>query len=149
MKRYAFTMIELIFVIVVLGILAAVALPKMGSVMDSSHVASAQGDVSGIRASIASARQKQLVRGKNKYISKLSTKGVGGSPLFDGNSTLTLLTYPIQAKEKGGWYKTAAFTYTYSLDGTAGKTATFTYNPNDGTFKCDYDNEPLCKKIVN
>ena len=80
MKRSAFTMIELIFVVVVLGILAAVALPRLGSTMESGYIASAQGDVAAIRASIASARQKSLVKGINKYVTKLSTAAAGGSP---------------------------------------------------------------------
>jgi general secretion pathway protein G len=37
--RYAFTMIELIFVIVVLGILAAVAIPKLSATRDDALIA--------------------------------------------------------------------------------------------------------------
>ncbi|MDX9756069.1 MAG: type II secretion system protein [Sulfurimonas sp.] len=38
MKRAGFTMIELIFVIVILGIMAAVALPKFIGVSEQAHV---------------------------------------------------------------------------------------------------------------
>ncbi len=38
MKRTAFTMIELIFVIVILGILAAVAIPKLAATRDDAKV---------------------------------------------------------------------------------------------------------------
>ena len=147
MKRLAFTMIELIFVIVVLGILASVALPKMGAVMSSSMIASAQGDVGGIRAAIASARQKQLVRGRNKYITKLSTlagASSNGDLLFDGNGSITILTYPIAADHVGGWKKVNDTTYEFNVDGDK---ATFTYDPTKGLFDCDHT-ESICRKIV-
>ena len=41
MKRNAFTMIELIFVIVILGILASIAIPKLAATRDDANVAKA------------------------------------------------------------------------------------------------------------
>lgn len=146
MKRTAFTMIELIFVIVVLGILASIALPKMGGVMTSSYAAAAQGDVSAIRAAIAAAKQSQLVKGKNEYPVRLTNvDGTNkGDALFDGDGKLHVLTYPIYAKETGGWIKTGAFKYKFS-NGT--DETTFTYDKDTGIFDCNH-NDDLCKKIV-
>jgi prepilin-type N-terminal cleavage/methylation domain-containing protein len=44
-KREAFTMIELIFVIVILGILGAVAIPKLSGIKDDAQLANASENV--------------------------------------------------------------------------------------------------------
>ncbi len=45
MKRAGFTMIELIFVIVILGILGAVAIPKLSGVKDDAQLANANENI--------------------------------------------------------------------------------------------------------
>ncbi|MEN8146067.1 MAG: prepilin-type N-terminal cleavage/methylation domain-containing protein [Campylobacterota bacterium] len=158
MKRTAFTLIELIFVIVVLGILAAVAIPKLGGTVISAQIAKAQGDVAAIRASIASARQKLLVTGRNAYptaLDQLGANSVEGNTLFDQNGTdaqvtantaVRILTYPIYAgasTSTGKWYKLDG-NYNFTVDETP---VTFTYTPATGLFDCVHT-EDFCQRIT-
>ena len=149
----AFTMIELIFVIVILGILAAVALPKFAETGELADIAKGRADVATIRAAIVNERQSRLILGDSDYIDKLSS----GDVLFTGDTSTdpdrVLLTYGIKAGTgSGDWAKVNDTTYTYKVGGT---TTTFTYDPDDnGKFTCvadstGTDSQKLCAKLVN
>ncbi len=160
MKRSAFTMVELVFVIVVLGILASIAIPKLAASRDDAHVTRAISTVAAVRSAIVNERQLRLFRGRTNYITRLD-RGVAGNvgdPLFDSNvSTATdpeniLLAYPvISDNQSGGWMKTGANTYTFTLTGVA---VAFTYTPATGRFDCnrdaaDADEKELCRTLVD
>ena len=59
MKK-AFTMIELVFVIVVLGILASVAIPKFSATRDDATLARVKKQITAIRTSIENEKQAHI-----------------------------------------------------------------------------------------
>jgi len=132
-KKNAFTMIELVFVIVVLGILAAVAIPKFAATRTDAEIAKARTDISSIRSAIVTERQSRIITGDSSWIPRLST-GVAGDNLFTGvDVNQTLLMYGIAAGEE--WANTAtdvntSDTYTFTISGT---TTTFQYNATNAT----------------
>jgi general secretion pathway protein G len=148
MKK-AFTMVELVFVIVILGILATVALPKFNQSKSLAELSNARADVSTIRSAILTERQSQIVKGISSYIPKLSDNS---DILFTGDGTRTLLTYGIASGSVSGkWsaddeeYKK----YTFHIDA---ESISFTYDSDSGKFTCDRDDGTTgktCKKIVD
>lgn len=79
MKK-GFTMIELIFVIVILGILAAVAIPKLNATRDDAEIAKAATNVSTIMGDFAS-----YYTSKGKLESLANVKQMTNVALDNGN----------------------------------------------------------------
>ena len=61
--RAGFTMVELVFVIVVIGILASIAIPKFAATRDDAIIAKARSTVATIRTGLATLRQKNILKG--------------------------------------------------------------------------------------
>ena len=70
MKR-AFTMIELVFVIVVIGILASIAIPRLAATRDDAEITKAIATIGAIKSSVATERQKRIIRGEFNPITSL------------------------------------------------------------------------------
>lgn len=125
MKRHAFTMIELVFVIVVLGILAAIALPRLAATRDDAQIAKGRSDVAAIRAGIVSERQTRLLRGETNYIAALEDNG---EPLF-----ANVMQYGISSGSTNGHWSKNGTQYIFRVMNT---NVAFDYNSSSGTFNC-------------
>jgi general secretion pathway protein G len=80
MKKNAFTMIELIFVIVILGILAAVAIPKLAATRDDAKVSMLIGN---IRTTLSDFKGVYTSQGQAKFFT-LKVGDVSDVPLTTG-----------------------------------------------------------------
>jgi len=133
--KTAFTMIELIFVIVILGILSAVALPKFAASKTQADIAKGRSDVATIRTAIMNERQSRLLTGDKTYIKGTDLDDTG---LFDG-----VLTYPeTDSQTDGHWHAVSSTEstakYYFKVSGT---NVLFTYTRSDGKFTCDADKD--------
>ncbi len=125
-RRTAFTLVELVMVIVILGLLAAVVVPKFTDIRSQAVNAAEQGVVSAVRSGINMYHMAQLAQGNDGYPNKLdnATNGVASqtNPLFteviDGGVT------------DSNWKKTGTRTYKYLPTGNR-----YRYNKNTGKFE--------------
>jgi prepilin-type N-terminal cleavage/methylation domain-containing protein len=88
MGKKGFTLIELVMVIVIIGILAAVAIPKFMDLQNEAKVARCQADVGAIRTGISGWYAKYHVSGNGTCPS-----GTAGDCVASGNGT----GFPTQA----------------------------------------------------
>ncbi len=127
-KRKAFTMIELVFVIVVLGILAAIAIPKLAATRDDAYVSQAMATVASVRSGIVTERQKRLFQGDSSY---MNDGNLSNAKLFDG----AMQSGGITASSADGHWSHSGTTYTFNL-ANGSLDVTYTYNAANGTFLC-------------
>ena len=148
-------MIELVFVIVVLGILSAVAIPKFAATRTDAQISKGRADISSIRSAIITERQSRLITGDNTFIKVGNTAGAGeldSGSLFGG-----ILTYGIKDSatsghwtNKGGYSDENTTTYDYQIANTPVR---FTYTRGTGVFDCtpgsDTPAKIYCDKLIN
>jgi len=114
-SKKAFTMIELIFVIVVIGILSAIAIPKLAATRDDAQITKGIATLASVRSAIATERQKRILRGDFTAIVKLNGDG-GIFDRFDDENGSRVLEYDIAPCTTGniGCWSGNGITYTFT-----------------------------------
>ena len=137
MKRRAYTLLELIFIVVILGILSTVAIPRLFFSRSDATISNAKTQLAAIRSGISLKYNDKILQAKPEFPQKLDD----GDPnkLFKN-----VINIPIKdSGSKNGWHRINDDKYTFRLDG---KVANFKYDKNTGDFGCSDENE-ICKSL--
>jgi type IV pilus assembly protein PilA len=125
MNRKGFTLIELLIVIVIIGILAAIAIPKFANTKSKAYVTAMKSDLRNLVSA-----EESLFSDSARYTSNLTSLGFKSST---GVTSPTITTYA------GAWMATNSHT---QLPGTTCGIGVNTTNPTVGTAG---EGEPSCK----
>jgi general secretion pathway protein G len=118
-------MIELIFVIVILGILAGVAIPRFMATREDAYVAKAQAKVDAVRSGLQNYRSKSLLSGSGAtYPSSLDSGGKLFAEVAEGVTSGT----------SAGKWEVNNSRYTYH---TGSHDIVFDYDSGTGAFDCN------------
>ncbi len=125
MNRKGFTLIELLIVIVIIGILAAIAIPKFANTKSKAYVTAMKSDLRNLVSA-----EESLFSDSARYTSNVTSLGFKAST---GVAAPAIVTYP------GAWVATNSHT---QLVGTTCGIGVNTTNP---TVTTAGEGEPACK----
>jgi MSHA pilin protein MshA len=129
-RQQGFTLVELVVVIVVLGILAAIAIPRYASYTSDARVASLNGLAGAIRSSVMMVQGRYVATGNTAAVSVTMADGtvVGTNAGANGGIPLSTAGGIDNAVNIGGFVYTAgAATGTFNLaTAVAGCNVTYT-----------------------
>ncbi|MBI3020452.1 MAG: type II secretion system protein [Candidatus Omnitrophica bacterium] len=108
MKRTGFTLIELVVVMVVIGILAAIAIPKFVDLTGQAKKASEEGTVGGVRAGIM-----LQYANANPHVFPATLDAVAAATNCSATALCfeTVVSEPVTQGGADGWKKCDATTY--------------------------------------
>jgi prepilin-type N-terminal cleavage/methylation domain-containing protein len=103
-RRTGFTLIELLIVVVIIGILASIAIPKFAKTKEKAYIASMKADL----RNLASAEENYAMSNAGAYIPAASlTNAPADSLKAPGYAPTSGVTITILDPVSGGWSATA------------------------------------------
>jgi len=140
-NKKAFSMIELIFVIVIIGILSAVAVPKLAATRDDAEITKGMTTLTSVRNALSIERQKRILRGSFTQITAVgdATNVFGNFSDSTGDTGVSVLEYPLPSKKQKyhwNWHGSNGW-YAYCLnDACTGNSDAVWFKVENGKFVC-------------
>lgn len=128
-KQQGFTLIELVMVIVILGILAAVALPKFADLGGDAKRAKLQGALGSVKSAAAIIHSKALVDGTASSASSSVTVEGGSVATVYGYPAATVAAIQTAAGLSATDYTITLATGTITVKPSSSAACSFTYSP--------------------
>lgn len=122
--RRGFTFVEVMIVVVIVGILAAIVVPQFGGVSDDARASALQGSLGGVRSSIAGYRAKQVIAGAEPFpsVAQLTANGTvlqGEAPVNPFNQQSAIQGVTRAQAEARAVLNEQAFGWNYFVDNTS------------------------------
>ncbi len=137
-NRKGFTLIELLIVVVIIGILAAIAIPKFASTKEKAYLASMKSDL----RNLATAQEAFAADNNQNYFSGNATNPAGLPTGCAGTACLIVpssgVTLSVTGSAATGWSATATHT------GAAGKTCAIYIGGVAAVAPATVEGEPKC-----
>ncbi|MFN8579494.1 MAG: prepilin-type N-terminal cleavage/methylation domain-containing protein [Gemmatimonadaceae bacterium] len=105
--RKGFTLIELLIVVVIIGILAAIAIPKFANTKEKAYLASMKSDLRNMATT-----QESYFADYQVYVSGTASNNSGGTAAVNGFVPSAGVTVTTTATAGTGWSATSAHTAT-------------------------------------
>jgi len=141
MRSKGFSIIEIIFILVIISIILVVAVPKMKNIFETSYKTQIKSTISFIREGIIKEKNRLLLANSMETLNSLDD---GDEKLFSKVLQTPILESTTQ--KSGSWVRVGINSYKVFTGDT--ESIIFIYNPDSYSFDCDYVDE-LCKELTH
>ena len=136
--RKSFSLIEIIFTIVILAVIATIALPRLFSTTNENSFIQLKSDIATIQNALFNYKKNAVLQNLPQTLDSLDEDNIN---LFN-----KILKHPIIAtNEYPFWSKNSQESYIFHF--SQKEQLEFTYNSSEFTFSCDKHNA-LCQKVL-